>query len=197
MAFDPSQYVRDLMNWEPVDSNGTCKIYHGCPDRANSSFSRPSDMAEVRNVELHYHMQPDNVHNRTMYPFDPSMAQFERECPVWYFVDDAANETPKPAFNIIIAYHGIGEPTCDYNVWLDNLLGLMKAFTRSGLEEVTVKVEAGSEFWNGAKRALPSDSSMAALRRHFENSMGRATMIGAGEETCMVFRPCGFVKSRL
>ena len=196
MEFDPCQYVRDLMNWKPVDSDGTCKIYHGCPDRANSSFPIPSNMAEVRNVEFHFHMQPDNVHNRTADPFDPSMAQFKRECPAWYFVD-AADTAPKPTFNIIIAYHGIGEPTRDYNVWLDILLGLMKVLTLSGYEEVTVQVVSGSEFWNGAKRDLPSESSMAALRRRFENFMGKATMIGAGEERCMVFHPRGFVRSRL
>ena len=197
MAYEPCQYVLDLMNWKPVDSDGTCKVYYGAPDRADSHFSRPSNIAEVRNVEFHFHMQPDNVHDRTSYPFDPSVAQFKRECPVWYFVGDAADKTPKPTFNIIIAQHGIGELTHDYNVWLDILLGLMKSLNHSGFEEVTVKVVAGSEIWNGAKRDLPSESSMAALRRRFENYMGRATVMGAGEECCMVFHPCGFVRSRL
>lgn len=188
--FVPSQAVNEQSTLLSVDQDGTCRIYYCCPNHLDTSDYYPRNKAEVRNLEFHFHLQPDNLHDRTPYPSLPSMAQFQRECPIWSFTD-AGDKTPKPTCNIILAFHGTGKVPDDYHEMLNQLLCLMDHLTTSGYEEVSVKVLAGT-FGLGGKRLLPSDLAMAELRRRCENYMGTAEVIGDGEATRLEFRPRPF-----
>ncbi len=44
-----------------IDRNGTCRIRYGFPYTADSSFSKPRNMAAVRRLELHFHMTKNNA----------------------------------------------------------------------------------------------------------------------------------------
>ena len=100
-----------------VDPDGTCRIYYGAPDPPELSFTDSfylhRKMKDIRNVELYYHLQPDDLCHRLMYPFLPSMSGFRGACPIWHFVD-VATEGPIPEYNGIITYHGKGEFPYDY-----------------------------------------------------------------------------------
>ena len=173
-----------------ADQDGTCRIYYCCPDHLDTSDYYPRNKAEVRNLEFHFHLQPDSLDDRTVYPYLPSMAKFQRECPIWSFTD-AEDKTPKPTCNIITAFHGTGKVPDDYHEMLNQLLCLMEHLTTSGYEEVSVKVVAGT-FGMGGKRRLPSDLAMAELRRRFEHYMGTAEVMGEGEASRLEFRPRPF-----
>ena len=115
-------------------------------------------MTEIRNVELHYHLQPDSIHERFEYPWLPSMRDFRRACPIWHFVD-AVMQGPKPTCNVIVTCHGQGEPPYDSDAMLNPLLYLMESLTLAGFENVAVEIVPGM-LYDGSKCPLPSETSM-------------------------------------
>ena len=143
-------------------------------------------MTEIRNVELHYHLQSDSIHERFEYPWLPSMSDFRRSCPIWHFVD-AANEGSKPTCDIFVTYYGKGELLYDYDAMLNPLLCLMESLTLAGFETVAVKIVPGM-LYDGSKCPLPSETSMKLLRHNLENFMGVAKVTYAGDECQMKFR---------
>lgn len=174
-----------------VDPDGTCRIHYGALELPDSSsqdnFNRFNKTTEICNVELYYHLQPDNMPDRSGYPSLPSMFQFKRTCPIWHFVD-AANDGPKPTCSIIIAFNGKGEIPYDYDAMLSPLSCLMESLTLAGFEHVAVKV-VPAILYDGSKCPLPSEMSMELLRHHLEQFMGLAKMTFDDEECRMKFSP--------
>ena len=204
MLFGPTDLVRyetysPITSSTYVDPDGTCRIYYGPPDLPESTFKDNfilfGKMTEIRTVDLHYHLHPDNMRERSMYPSLPSMSDFRRACPIWHFVD-AAKEGPKPTCNIILTYHGNGELPYDYNTMLDPLTSLMEALTLTGFMNVAVKIVPGM-LGDGSKCPLPSKMSIKLLKHNLENFMGVANMYFAGEECRMSFRPRRLAESWL
>lgn len=173
-----------------VDLDGTCRIYYCCMDHRDTSDRDLRKMAEVRNIEFHFQLQPDDLNDRSVDLYLPSMSQFTGVCPIWLFTD-GGDTAPKPTCNIITAFHGTGKVPDDYQVMLHQLLCLTKHLTLSGYEEVSVKVVAGT-FGIGGKRRLPSDLAMTEVRRLFEQNMGTAEVVGEGEVSRLQFRPRAF-----
>lgn len=197
MLFEPTDLGRyrifsSITSHTYVDPDGTCRIYYGAPDLPKSNikdnFHLFGNKTDIRTVELHYHMQPDNTEQRTMYPRLPSLRDFRRSCPIWHFVDGSDNESPKPTINIIITYHGRGELPYDYNTMLNPLLSLMASLTINGFESVVVKIVPGVR-GDDSQCDLPSVMSMKVLRQYLENTMGVAKMSYADEECRMKFCP--------
>ena len=198
MLFGPTDFARytnygAVPSLTYVDPNGTCRI-HYAPAALNDNFgfydnfSLFGKMTDIRNIEFYYHMQPDNVDDRCAYPFTlPSVTDFRESCPIWHFVD-AANESPKPTFTIIITCWGKGEPPYDYDAMLNLLLCLMESLTLNGFQNVTVKIVPETRS-DGSKFPLPSEMSMKLLRHHLENFMGVAKMTYASDECRMKFCP--------
>lgn len=172
-----------------VDPDGTCRIYYGALSELSPEdiFNRFNKITEIRNVEFYYHLQPDNIPDRSAYPVLPSMFDFKRTCPIWHFVD-AANEGPKPTCNIIITIHGTGELPHDYDAMLNPLLCLMKSLTIAGFEHVAVKVVPAIQY-DGTKCPVPSEMSMKLLRHGLEELMGLAKVTFDGDECRMKFHP--------
>ena len=189
----PYEIFSPIPSMTYVDPDGTCRIYYGAHDLPESSFNDIFKLfgktTDIRNIELHYHVQPDNIHERFMYPSLPSMKDFRKSCPIWHFVDAAANDkSPKPTCNIIITYHGKGELPFDYDAMLNPLLGLMGSLTLNGFENVAVKVVPGT-LYDGSKCPLPLEMSMRMLRYQLEKLMGVAKMTYAGDACRMKFCP--------
>lgn len=173
---------------KPIDQDGICNIYYRDLENMDSDFPNPTNIAETRQLNFFFHMQPDNPKDRTAYPHPhPSLNEFKRECPIWHFVD-AADEGEKPTCTITIAHHGIGELPDDYDEMLYLLLELMWDIHRSGFEYVIIKVlRRTSRYFTEGR--LPSYESVAALRSLFEDRLGTATLIDNREEYRMEFYP--------
>ena len=174
-----------------VDPDGTCRIYYGPPDFPvyifKNDFSIFGRTTEIRNVEFHYHLQPDDFNKRFEYTWLPSLSQFKQSCPVWHFVD-AETKGLKPRCSITVTYHGTGELPYDYDTMLNSLLSLMESLTLRGYENVRVKVVPGISGYDSTCPP-PSEMSMKLLRHSFENFMGVAKMKYAADGCRMEFCP--------
>ena len=196
MFFGPSDLRRyglsgPITSDTSVDPEGTCRTQYGNPDipkyNFRDDFSVFGKTTEIRNVEFHYHLYPDELSKRFVYISLPSLNQFKQSCPIWHFVD-ASNNGLKPVWNITVIYHGTGELPYDYDTMLNSLLSLMEAVTLRGYENVQVKVVRGITGYD-SKCPPPLDMSMKLLRHSFENFMGVAKMKYVGDGCRMQFCP--------
>lgn len=176
-----------------MDPDGTCRIYYGAmpPDLSFEQifYHRLRETTEISNVELHYHLQPENPPDRHAFPTSlPSMFDFKHSCPIWHFVNAANEKGPKPTCNITIAFEGKGRFPYDYNTMLDPLVSLWESLTPAGFEHVVVKLVPATRY-DGSKYHFPSEVSMSLLRNELETLMGSAKVTLAGEECHMEFSP--------
>ena len=180
-----------------LDSDGTCTIFYGCPNQANSSFPKPENMADIRNVVLRFHMKVD-VHHSDPSTYDAPAMEFEY-CPIWHFIDDAneiKTDVPKPTCSIIIIYDEADSLSRDYNSSLSILLGLMRVLTQSGFEDVRVKILFAPSAVEGPRASWGAqEDHLHFLKPQFERRLGRAMMYAFwGDECELEFRPGALAK---
>ena len=175
VPFEPLQKMTlDDIIGVPVDANGICKFYYQCPNRGTSNFPKPDNIADVRHIELHFHMQPDARQDRIMYPFDPS-DDFLRQCPIWYFLDED-DKAPKPTCTIFVTYHGVGDVYSDYRKYNDLLGPVMEHLTSCRFEEVWVKVMPGLRRNGTNCLPPPTSGGMRDVTSFYEEYMGKALL---------------------
>lgn len=139
-------------------------------------------MAEIRNVEFHFHLEKDSTKNPTLIPFPPSIDDFG-ECPIWYFVDEQGR-IQAPNLTILLTCDGTGSLPRDYDAMLGLLEGLMNDLVTARFEHVEVKLEFGS---------FVSANERRALKHRFEKVMGTATVIDGNVRYHMEFCPSQFM----
>ena len=196
----PSKLTTLIMASESFQNDGTCRIYYKSLDRAPTTYSdlpKPDAMANVRTVEFHFNMQPDTIANRTrgaLKGFHSTVASFMRECPIWHFANptwyfaNANDMNPKPAVNIIVEHHGLGDIAYHYETMLKELVCLMAGLSFCRFENVSVELRP--KYHPGDSRpCFPSDASVDKLKSVFEKVLGTATVVGHGDECRMEFRP--------
>ena len=130
-------------------------------------------MKEIRNVEFRFHMKKDSTERR----FPLLADDFEKNCPIWHFVDEA-NREQDPTVTIKLTCDGTGKIPKDYNIVLDLLRELMHSLRTAEFEHVVVMLGLG---YNANERL--------ALKDEFEDIMGQATVMDGNEGRHMEFCP--------
>lgn len=169
---------------ERINQEATCRIYYGCPDHADSNFSRPVNPARIRNVEFHFHI------TNQLWMDTPTMTEFREDCAIFRL--NEFNMAPKSTCNLTLTYGtlGLGLPSSDM---LNMFLEALKPLT--GFENVVLKVvrelNQGLLFIMNPRSGpeMQADNERR-LKPVLENLLGPATiMVGEGEDRRMVFHP--------
>lgn len=166
----------------PPNPSRSCTIYYNCPNRANSTSPKIEEIAQIRHVEFHLHLQKD-TRQGTVTGKHPAKTEFEA-CPIWNFLRDSPNGDPHPTVDIILTSDGAGKIPRDYSATFEPLLDLMQQFQSYSFEQVLVKLEGGGSFGDSAARRV--------LREAFESEMGKATVLDGREGRRMRFDPSSF-----
>ena len=166
---------------ERINKEATCRIYYGCPDHANSHFSKPANPAGIHNVEFHFHISNLLIVN------PPSGTQFREDCATFRL--DECNTASKSTCNITLTYETIGLETPRgemLNLFFQALRPL------AGFESVVLEVvptrTASLYFGLGLEPENPAITEQR-LKPTLERFLGAVTMVGEGERRLMVFHP--------
>lgn len=168
---------------ERVHQEATCRIYYGCPDHADSNFSRPANPAQIRNVEFRFHMDSHLSEN------PPTMSYFKNDCAIFRF--DELNTAPNSTCNLSLEYGvGLKLPSCELlNLFLQALQPLI------GFENLVLKIGPGPTglFFGLDPTWEPGAEKQATYKRKLqpalEHFLGPVTMVGDAEGRLMVFHP--------
>lgn len=163
---------------ERINQEATCRIYYGCPDHANSKFSRPANPARIRNVEFRFHMSEQMCRN------PPIMSQFREDCAIFRL--DEVNTALKSTCDLTLEYGqvGLGRRTHEMRrLFLEALRPL------TGFENVVLRVvpeKPGSDRVSGPGMQAFNERALTPDLEHF---LGAVTIVGEGEGRRMVFHP--------
>ncbi len=166
---------------ECINQEATCRIYYGCPDHANSHFSKPANPAGIHNVEFHFHISNLLIVN------PPTVTQFREDCATFRL--DECNTAPKSTCNITLTYETLGLETPRgemLNLFFEALRPLA-GFASVVLEVVPTRT-AGLYFGLGLEPEKPAVTEQR-LKPTLERLLGAVTMVGEGERRLMVFHP--------
>lgn len=134
-------------------------------------------MKEIRNVELRFHMEKNSAKGPNFDPFSPEAFDFEKNCPIWHFVNEP-NREQKPTITINLTCDGTGKVPQDYKRMLGLMQVLMNDLRTAEIEHVVVKLGLGYH----ANERL-------ALKEEFEDAMGEAIVMDGNEGRHMEFCP--------
>ncbi len=159
-----------------IDRNGTCRIRYGFPYTADSSFSKPRNMAAVRRLELHFHMTKNNAKEIKVVNFT--------EGPLGHWMVRPRG-SPHPPLTIILTVEGEVLQLYQHSVAIRALHDLTRVLGKNWSGIVIVDLQyglSGKKFGNSVERR-----NLIGLV--LEDHLGPATVIPGFLEHRFKFTP--------